>query len=83
MAPRVMSMSHREALEFRLLGPVEVIEQATPLPLGPLKKHLMLAACLIEPRSILSRGSAMKMRTQSFQQMKALVWSGVGTTPHA
>jgi predicted ATPase/DNA-binding SARP family transcriptional activator len=50
-----MSMTRRDAMEFRLLGPVEVLEHDAPLSLGTLKQRLMLATLLIEPRTIVSR----------------------------
>jgi len=50
-----MSTTRSEALEFRLLGPVEVIGQGAALSLGTLKQRLMLVLLLLEPRMIVSR----------------------------
>lgn len=50
-----MLTTRSEALEFRLLGPVEVIGHDAVLSLGTLKQRLMLALLLLEPRAIVSR----------------------------
>jgi len=50
-----MSTTRSQALEFRLLGPVEVIDHDAALSLGTLKRRLMLALLLLQPRTIVSR----------------------------
>ena len=50
-----MSTTSSEALEFRLLGPVEVIAEGAAVSLGTLKQRLMLVLLLLEPRTIVSR----------------------------
>jgi DNA-binding SARP family transcriptional activator len=41
-------------MEFRILGPLEVIENGQPLPLGPPKQRMLLAALLLRPNEVVS-----------------------------
>ena len=41
-------------MEFRILGPLEVIEHGQPLPLGPPKQRMLLAALLLRPNEVVS-----------------------------
>src|SRR5205823_9249657 len=46
--------SRGNAMEFRLLGPVEVCVDERPLPIGGAKPRTLLAALLLEPGRVLS-----------------------------
>jgi DNA-binding SARP family transcriptional activator len=41
-------------MEFRILGPLEVIGHGQPLPLGPPKQRMLLAALLLRPNEVVS-----------------------------
>ena len=41
-------------MEFRLLGPLEVIEDGRPVPLGPPKQRMLLAVLLLRPNEVVS-----------------------------
>jgi DNA-binding SARP family transcriptional activator len=41
-------------MDFRILGPLEVIEDGQPLPLGPPKQRMLLAALLLRPNEVVS-----------------------------
>jgi predicted ATPase/DNA-binding SARP family transcriptional activator len=41
-------------MEFRILGPVEVTKDGQPLPLGPPKQRMLLAALLLRPNEVVS-----------------------------
>lgn len=43
-----------ERLEFRILGPLEVLRAGTPLRLGPLLQKTLLGALLVEPNQFVS-----------------------------
>jgi DNA-binding SARP family transcriptional activator/streptogramin lyase len=42
-------------VEFRILGPLEVVEDGNPLPLGTLKERLVLAVMLLHANEFVSR----------------------------
>src|SRR5919201_3367936 len=42
-------------MEFRILGPLEVLEDGRPLPLGRLKERTVLAVLLLHPNEFVSR----------------------------
>jgi DNA-binding SARP family transcriptional activator/ABC-type branched-subunit amino acid transport system substrate-binding protein len=42
-------------VEFRILGPLEVLDDGRELPLGPAKEQAVLAALLLHPGSVVSR----------------------------
>jgi DNA-binding SARP family transcriptional activator len=42
-------------VEFRILGPLEVVEDGSPLPLGRLKERTVLAVLLLHSNDFVSR----------------------------
>jgi predicted ATPase/DNA-binding SARP family transcriptional activator len=46
--------SHATRLEFRILGPLEVLKDGTPLPLGPRKQRALLALLLLNANRVVS-----------------------------
>jgi DNA-binding SARP family transcriptional activator len=46
-------------MEFRVLGPLEVIEAGQPLPLGPPKQRMLLAALLLRANEVVSNDELM------------------------
>jgi len=42
-------------VEFRILGPLEVLDEGRPITLGPLKEQVLLAALLLHANEVVSR----------------------------
>ena len=42
-------------MEFRILGPLEVLDQGEPIPLGTLKERIVLATLLLHANEVVSR----------------------------
>ena len=42
-------------MEFRILGPLEVLDEGLPVPLGTLKERIVLAVLLLHANEVVSR----------------------------
>src|SRR2546423_2527101 len=42
-------------MEYRILGPLEVVDEGEPVPLGRLKERLVLAVLLLHANEVVSR----------------------------
>src|SRR5262249_3451210 len=48
-------LQHEASMEFRILGPVEVVEGGRAVPLGPSKQRALLALLLLHVNEVVSR----------------------------
>src|SRR5262245_3729162 len=55
LAATVVSFSTRRSMEFRILGPVEVVDGGRVVPLGPSKQRALLALLLLHVNEVVSR----------------------------